>query len=137
MALDVVAAERLAGAQRRLEVDAGARLEAAEGRPRQRLQDGVEAQTAVEHLDDGQTAAADGDGVADGGAARGRRRLDVDPDALDAAGDGGDPPTLAHDSREHESTVATTKRGKWGFPRWRPRTGEMGFPPLAPSQLNG
>ena len=42
VALDVVAAERLAGPERRLEVDLGAGLERAERRARERLRDGVE-----------------------------------------------------------------------------------------------
>ena len=42
VALDDMAAERLAGPQRRLDVDAVARPEAAERRARERLRDGVE-----------------------------------------------------------------------------------------------
>src|SRR6266550_6912778 len=65
VALDVVAAERLAGPERGLEVDLGAFGELAEGRAREGLGDGVEGELAFVGRDGGQAASRDGDRVAD------------------------------------------------------------------------
>ena len=77
--LDVVAAERLAGPERRLDVDAGAGREAAERRARERLGHGVEGDAPVGDRDRGQAAAADRDGVADRVAGSRLGRLDLEP----------------------------------------------------------
>ena len=70
--LDVVAAERVAGAQRGLQVDARAeRLHAGE-----RLRDDVEREPPAAVLDDGQADAVDRDRVAE---LRRQRRLDDEP----------------------------------------------------------
>ena len=100
--LDVVAAERLAGPERRLDVDARARREAAERGARERLGHGVEARSAPSPTGDrGQAAAADRDRVADGRAARRLGRLDLEPHPVAARLERGDAADLAHDPREH------------------------------------
>ena len=64
VALDVVAAERVARSQRRLQVDLGAGLEPCERATAQRLGDGVEGEPAVLHGRDREAGAADRDRVA-------------------------------------------------------------------------
>src|SRR5438270_2654640 len=66
--LDVVAAERLTGLERRLDVHLGAGFERRERAAAERLGDGVEGDAPVGHVGRGQAAAVDRDGVA---AARG------------------------------------------------------------------
>jgi len=63
-----LAAERLAGAERRLDVDVVARREATEGRAAQGLRDGVERKLLVLDRDDGEAHAADRHRVAEGDA---------------------------------------------------------------------
>ena len=79
MPLDVVAAERLAGTKRRLDVDRGSGLEPSERRPGEGLRDGVEGDRSVLDRDRGQTAAVERDGVADG--SRRSRRGSLDDEA--------------------------------------------------------
>jgi hypothetical protein len=81
VALDEVAAERVPGPQRGLEVDLRARPEPAEVAPRERLRDGVELERAVIDGGDGQAAPGDGDRVAEVGAGRRLRSLDSEADA--------------------------------------------------------
>ena len=90
--LDVVAAERLARTERRLDVDARARGEAAERGARERLGHRVEGDPAAVERDRGQAAAVDRDRVADRGRRRRLRRLDLEPDPV-ACRDRRSPPT--------------------------------------------
>src|SRR5205823_1845868 len=95
--LHVVPAERLARAERRLDVDARAGLEPRERGARERLGNGVEGDAAAVHGDCRQAAAVDSDGIADGEAGGRRRRLDLEPDPGIAALDADDAPDLADD----------------------------------------
>jgi hypothetical protein len=65
VALHVVAAERLAGAKRRLDVDTCARRQAAERRALERLGHRVEGEQRVVDGHDGETDAGDRNGIAD------------------------------------------------------------------------
>src|SRR5262249_49324168 len=96
-----VAAERVADAERRLEVHAAAGLETPERRPRERLGDDVEREPSLVALHDGEADAGDRDGVTD---RRGGRRLargDDQPGAVE----GVDRAELANDAGEHEPKV--------------------------------
>src|SRR5919197_1798079 len=105
MPLDDVAAERLAGPERRFEVDRGAGGEGAERGAGERFRHRVEREAIVVDLDDGQAAALDGDRVADRDLRRGARRPDAEADAVRAALDGGDTAALADDPGEHGRSV--------------------------------
>src|SRR5581483_11084812 len=99
--LHVVTPQRLAGAERGLEVDARAGDEPAERGAGERLRNGVENERAVDHRDGGQTAAVDGDGIADRSHLCERRSLELEPQPAVATLRGDDPPHLAHDPCEH------------------------------------
>ena len=96
-----MAAERLAGPQRRLEVDLGASDEPAERRARERLGDRVEGDPPIDDVGRREADPVDGDRVAERRAARGRRRLDQEPHAVGAPLDRRDAAPLPHDAREH------------------------------------
>ena len=101
VALDDVAAERLARPERGLDVDRVAHAEPSEGRPAQRLGDGVEADRLVVDGLGREAHAVDRDRVADPG--RGGRDGRVDPqrDAVLVAVGADDAAQLAHDPGEH------------------------------------
>ena len=107
MSLDDVAAERLAGPERRLDVDLVAGRETAERGSAERLRHGVERDLVAVDRDDRQADAADRDGVAERDARRGQRRGDPQADAGLTAVDPGDATALPHDAREHASRLPT------------------------------
>ena len=79
--LDDVSAHRVAGPEGRLEVDASAGCEGAERRARERLGDGVESEALRADRLGREADAVDRDRAADLDQRRGRRRLDLEPDA--------------------------------------------------------
>ena len=102
MPLDVVAPERVARPQRRLEVDARAGGEVLQRGAGERLGNGFEGEATVRRGDDGQAAAVDRNRVAfSDPAGGGRRRLDLDSNAISAAFDRGDASDFSDDSGEH------------------------------------
>jgi hypothetical protein len=101
VALDVVAAERLTGSRRGLEVDLVPLGEGSERRPADRLGNRGDREVPVRDLGRRQAAAVDGNGVADG-ELRGRRRsLDAELPRLGIAVDLGDAAPLSDDPRKH------------------------------------
>ena len=110
--LDVVAAERLARPERRLDVDARAADEAAERGARERLGHRVEREASRAHRDDGQADAVDRHRVAERGQRCGLRRLDLEPDAVARPADRRRNANLPDDAREHGSkaTEAPSRR---------------------------
>src|SRR5256886_1140555 len=110
VALDVVAAERLAGPERRLDVHLGAGIERGEGAPPDRLGHGVEGDAPVGHVGRGQAAAVDRDGVADARSGGRLGRLDLEPDSLGPAVPAHDAAALSDDPGEH-AAKATPARG--------------------------
>jgi len=96
-----VAAERLAGPQRGLEVHLGACGEPTQRRARKRLGDGVERDAPVGDVGRGEADAVDGDRVAQPRGPRDGRRLDEEAYPLGVSVDGRDAATLPHDAREH------------------------------------
>src|SRR5436190_24096092 len=110
MALDVVAPERVADPQRRLDVHLVAGLQQPQRRAPERLGHRVEGEAAVVDRDRGEADAVDGDGVPDADL-RGRlRRLEPQADALGAAVDGCDATALSNDPGEHRSKVTARAR---------------------------
>src|SRR4051794_40686660 len=81
---DQVAAEAVAQLQRTLEVDARSFFQPAEIGAAQRLAADVKVQQISLFFDDGETAAADGDAVADLGIVSDERRFDGQLEGLDA-----------------------------------------------------
>ncbi len=104
MALNDVAAERIAGAKRRFQVHAAARLERAEAREAERLVHHVRVEGAVFQVGDGQADAVDRDGIASRELAR-DAGLDLEPRALVRELDPRDRPKLFHDAGKHALTT--------------------------------
>ena len=101
--LDVVAAERLARSECRLDVDGRAADEAAERGARKRLGHRVEREASRAHRDDGQADAVDRHGIAERGQRCGIRRVDLQPDAVVRPADRRRNANLSDDAREHGS----------------------------------
>src|SRR5438128_186830 len=101
VALDVVAPERLAGLERRLDVHLGAGIERAERASPDRLGHGVEGDAPVGHVRRGQAAAVDRDGVARARAGGRSGRLDYELRTLGPTVPAQDPTPLSHDPGEH------------------------------------
>ena len=134
MALHVVAAERLAGSKRGLEVDARSRREPAERRARERFRDGVERDAPVGDRDGGQAAAVDRDRVAHGEGLRGVRRGDLEAHPGSVAFDGDDLADLANDPGEH-SGKASPPRSAPRPPRGKPPTSTLAAGPRSRVQF--
>jgi len=107
--LDVVAAERLAGPQRRLHVHRRARLEAPQRAAAQRLGDDVEVDDAAVRADRRQADAVDADGVAQSRALRGLGRPHPQPEGSSALLHSLDPAELPNDAREHEPRIVKAR----------------------------
>src|SRR3954447_14318862 len=105
MTLDVVAAERLAGAQRRLDVYVIPGAQPSERRPLERLGDRVEGDAPVRDANGGEADAVDGHRVAGRRLCGGAGRLDGQADAGGAAVDGRNAPELADDAGEHATNL--------------------------------
>jgi len=105
-----VAAERIAGAQGRLDVELGAGLEPVERAARERLGDSVEGERPVCGLDDGQAAPVERHRVADRGLARGERSFEADADPVAVAVDRRDATALTNDAGEHRLSLASSLR---------------------------
>ena len=108
MTLHDVSAERLAGAQGRLDVDGISGAEPAERGAVERFRHGVEGERAAGRLDDRQADAADRDRVAHGGLGRRSRRLDQEAHAAAAGFERGDAAALAHDAGEHPAKATAS-----------------------------
>ncbi len=99
--LNVMAAERVTRAERRLEVDPRPRLEGSERRPCQSLRDRIERQLPVPHADHRQADAVDRDRVSERRVRRGLARSEHEPDARFAAVERDDLADLADQPGEH------------------------------------
>ena len=100
-----MAAHRVAGAQRRLDVDRRTGRERAQCRPTQRFRDGVEPDPAFEERVGREADAVDGDRASDLDTGRGPGRVDLEPDAAVAALERGDAADFTDDAGEHPSRL--------------------------------
>src|SRR5439155_21194356 len=114
VALDVVAAERLAGSQRGLEVDLDALAELRKGCARERLRDSLEGELTVVSADRRQATTGDRDGITEARLGSGLRRGDPEHQgAAVAVQRGGDDTTLlADDAGEHAQRLPRPGRAK-------------------------